>query len=122
MCNFRGFSEETPGKMINQFPFEMVLTVKSLLPVVCRRGVSPHIDDATLDTLPSWLPVTFNLNTELAQFISYFQHRDARLVLYVNRPRCKVLQHFTSWRSSFSCSEYYRLQIFQVYEVLYCQL
>lgn len=68
--------------MINQFPFEMVLTVKSLLPVVCRRGISsPLIDPVTLDTLPVWLPITFNLKTEIAQFVSYYQHREARFVL-----------------------------------------
>jgi len=78
--------------MVNQFPFEMVLTVKSLLPVVCRRQVSPLIDHTTLDTLPLWLPITFNLKTELAQFISYFQHRDARFdypfISQFNSPSC----------------------------------
>jgi Tubulin-tyrosine ligase family len=76
------FSEETPGKMINQFPFEMVLTVKSMLPVVCRRGISPLVNPDTLDTYPPWLPITFNLKTEIAQFVSYFQHREARFGNY----------------------------------------
>jgi len=71
----RKLSEETPGQLINQFPFEMVLTVKSVLPVVCRRGVFPIIDPVTLDSYPRWLPATFNLRTELTQFVSYFQHR-----------------------------------------------
>jgi len=75
---FRKFSEETPGQFINQFPFEMVLTVKSVLPVVCRRGVLPVIDTVTLESSPRWLPATFNLQTELAHFVSYFQHREKR--------------------------------------------
>jgi len=75
---FRKFSEETPGQLINQFPFEMVLTVKSVLPLVCRRGFSPVIDAVTLESSPRWLPTTFNLRTELAQFVSYFQHREKR--------------------------------------------
>jgi len=75
---FRKFSEETPGQLINQFPFEMVLTVKSVLPVVCRRSFSPVIDPVTLASFPHWLPATFNLQTELAQFVSYFQHREKR--------------------------------------------
>jgi len=75
---YRKFSEETPGQLINQFPFEMVLTVKSVLAVVCRRGVSPVIDPLTLESSPPWLPATFNMQTELAQFVSYFQHRQKR--------------------------------------------
>jgi len=86
---FRKFSEETPGQLINQFPFEMVLTVKSVLPVVCRRGITPVIDPVTLESSPRWLPATFNLETELAQFVSYFQHREKQylllLVLLLNR-------------------------------------
>jgi len=75
---FRKFSEETPDQLINHFPFEMVLTVKSVLPVVCRHGVSPVIDDVTLESSPRWLPATFNLQTKIAQFVSYYQHREKR--------------------------------------------
>jgi hypothetical protein len=37
--HFKQFKElsATPAKRINQFPFEHVLTIKDLLPVVCRR-------------------------------------------------------------------------------------
>jgi tubulin--tyrosine ligase-like protein 12 len=76
--DFKAFSEETPAKFISQFPFEMVLTVKSVLPVVCRRDAVPAIDPETLDTFPLWLPTTFNLESEVSQFVSYFQHREAR--------------------------------------------
>lgn len=76
---FREFSETTPDKFVNQFPFENVLTVKDLLSVICRRGVAEgeQFNRDTLDSLPKWLPTTFNLNTELIQFVSYFQQRES---------------------------------------------
>jgi len=77
---FSGRSLTNEGKIhyINQFPFEQCLTVKDLLPVICRRAGSGKIDTDTLEGSPSWLPVSFNLNTELAQFVSYFQHREEK--------------------------------------------
>lgn len=74
----REFSLSAPGKRINQFPFENVLTIKDLLCVVCRRmaenlGTRSEND---LETSPKWLPTTFNLKTELTQFVSYFQRRE----------------------------------------------
>jgi len=77
-CDVRKFSEETPAQLISQFPFEMVVTVKNVLPVVCRRGVSPVINPVTLESSPRWLPATFDIQTELAQFVSFFQHRQRR--------------------------------------------
>ncbi len=76
----RAFSEETPGQLINQFPFEMVLTVKDLLAIICRRltNTDRHLDPTTLTSEPKWLPTTFNLQTELAEFVSFYQHREAR--------------------------------------------
>ena len=58
---FKEFSEETPEKRINQFPFENVITIKDMLCVVARR------------TAVKYLPATFNLVTELPQFVSYYQ-------------------------------------------------
>lgn len=52
--------------MINQFPFENVITVKDLLAITCRRS-----DDSY-----KWLPITYNLNYELPKFVSYYQQRD----------------------------------------------
>ncbi|GAB0087496.1 Tubulin--tyrosine ligase-like protein 12 [Sergentomyia squamirostris] len=76
--DYEAFSRSNPNKFINQFPYENVLTVKDLLGIVCRRAASRHSDEETLETHPKWLPTTYNLNTELVQFVSYFQQREAR--------------------------------------------
>lgn len=74
------FSEKYPHKFINQFPFENVITIKDLLSIVCRRIVEnkENYNLSTLDTYPSWLPTTFNLNTELPKFVSFFQNRESK--------------------------------------------
>jgi len=59
---FLEFSRETPEKRINQFPGENVITIKDMLCAVVRRMDKKH------------LPVTYNLVTELAQFVSYYQN------------------------------------------------
>ena len=65
----------------------MVITVKDLLAIVARRvdsAVKRSGDPSQdLDSRPAWLPVTYNLMTELPQFVSYFQHREARYVVSV---------------------------------------
>lgn len=80
--SFKEFSESSPNKFVNQFPFENVLTVKDLLSCVCRRSVAeerqPQFDLETLESEPKWLPTTYNLNTEMAKFVSYFQNREER--------------------------------------------
>jgi len=58
---FEEFSRETPEKRINQFPGENVITIKDMLCAVVRRIDKKH------------LPVTYNLVTELPQFVSYYQ-------------------------------------------------
>lgn len=75
--HFKKFSElsKTPNKLINQFPFEHVITIKDLLAVVCRRSTNTPHDLQTLETYPNWLPTTYNLKTELPKFISYYQAR-----------------------------------------------
>lgn len=60
----------TPGVFINQFPFEYVVTIKDLLPVTCRINNKNEIGS------PNWLPITYNLKTELNEFVSYYQHRE----------------------------------------------
>lgn len=75
--HFKQFKElsETPQKFINQFPFEYILTIKDLLCITCRRKQPKIHDTSTLETFPTWLPTTYNLKTELIQFVSYYQHR-----------------------------------------------
>lgn len=78
--HFKGFNELSknfPNTFVNQFPFENVVTIKDLLAIVCRRSNDKHHDAVTLNTYPSWLPTTYNLKTELKQFVSYFQNREA---------------------------------------------
>lgn len=66
---------EFPEKFVNQFPFEYVLTVKDLLAVTSRRKTK-YLNKYENVTLPKWLPITFNLVTEIKQFVSYFQYRE----------------------------------------------
>ncbi|XP_069580337.1 tubulin--tyrosine ligase-like protein 12 isoform X1 [Brachyistius frenatus] len=68
--DFRKLSEERPYVMVNQFPCESVVTVKDCLAAVARR--------ATGGLAPDWLPETFNLQTELPQFIRRYQLRQQR--------------------------------------------
>lgn len=64
----RTFSQERPQVLLNQFPCENLLTVKDCLASIARRAGGPEG--------PPWLPRTFNLRTELPQFVSCFQHRE----------------------------------------------
>lgn len=75
---YKELAEQTPNRFVNQFPFENVLTIKDLLSIVCRRAANEYCDFETLSTKPEWLPTTFNLKTELLQFISYYQQRQAK--------------------------------------------
>ncbi|XP_054011549.1 tubulin--tyrosine ligase-like protein 12 [Hylaeus anthracinus] len=76
---YKELSIRSPHVFVNQFPFENVLTIKDLLCIVCRRkaGENTH-DPVTLETYPEWLPTTYNLRTELVQFVAYFEHRKSR--------------------------------------------
>ncbi|KAH8393271.1 hypothetical protein KR215_001529 [Drosophila sulfurigaster] len=76
--NFAELAVETPHKFINQFPFEYVITIKDLLSIVGRRAAPEHHNAATLETYPAWLPTTYNLSTELRQFVAYYQQRAAK--------------------------------------------
>lgn len=73
--HFKCFEElsETPNRFVNQFPFEYILTVKDLICVICRR--KDYAITENLNMYPKWLPITYNLKTELTQFASYYQNR-----------------------------------------------
>ncbi|CAH1966082.1 unnamed protein product [Acanthoscelides obtectus] len=64
--DFEELSIDFPGKYVNQFPFEYVITVKDLLCITCRRNQSSL----------RWLPTSYNLVTEIRNFVSYYQYRN----------------------------------------------
>ncbi|KAL7370766.1 hypothetical protein ABVT39_010491 [Epinephelus coioides] len=64
--DYRKLSEERPHVMLNQFPCESIVTVKDCLAAVAHRVKS------------DWLPETFNLQSELPQFIKHYQLRQQR--------------------------------------------
>ncbi|XP_078272630.1 tubulin--tyrosine ligase-like protein 12 [Rhinoraja longicauda] len=68
--DYRTLSELRPRVLVNQFPCENLVTVKDCLAAVARRagGVGG----------PKWLPLTYNLCTELPQFVSCYQQRQDR--------------------------------------------
>ncbi|KAJ3612109.1 hypothetical protein NHX12_020386 [Muraenolepis orangiensis] len=65
------WSEERPQVMLNQFPGESVVTVKDCLSAVSRRSGQDQQG-------APWIPKTFNLQTELPQFIRHYQQRQER--------------------------------------------
>ncbi|XP_013135761.1 PREDICTED: tubulin--tyrosine ligase-like protein 12 [Papilio polytes] len=75
--NFQEFSVDSPHKFINQFPFEYVITIKDLLAIVARRCYEEdkNIARDKLETLPTWLPTTFNMKTELPKLVAYYMQR-----------------------------------------------
>ena len=77
---FRNFSELTDARRINQFPYENVITVKDLLSVISRRVQKKESKETKdiFENTPSWLPITFNLKTEIPKFVSYYQQREER--------------------------------------------
>uniref|UniRef100_UPI00358F3E27 tubulin--tyrosine ligase-like protein 12 n=1 Tax=Myxine glutinosa TaxID=7769 RepID=UPI00358F3E27 len=62
-------SKERPTVMLSQFPAENLLTVKDCLAAMGRRAAKDNVKCA------SWLPITFNLRTELPQFVRFFLQR-----------------------------------------------
>ncbi|XP_060695896.1 tubulin--tyrosine ligase-like protein 12 [Hemiscyllium ocellatum] len=68
--DYRTLSEQRPHVIVNQFPCENLVTVKDCLAAVSRRAGGANG--------PRWLPLTYNLCTELPQFISCYQQRKDR--------------------------------------------
>ncbi|XP_045869083.1 tubulin--tyrosine ligase-like protein 12 [Meles meles] len=99
--DYRRLSQERPNVLLNQFPCESLLTVKDCLASIARRAGGPEG--------PAWLPRTFNLRTELPQFVSCFQQRERRgqdnhwickpwnlarsLDTHVTRSLCSIIRH-----------------------------
>lgn len=75
--DFRELSERQPSTLVNQFPNDMVVTVKDMLAITGRRAATSGASDP-MEANPKWLPVTYDLQTELPKFVSYFQHREER--------------------------------------------
>ncbi|XP_061923037.1 tubulin--tyrosine ligase-like protein 12 isoform X2 [Entelurus aequoreus] len=61
--DYRSFSEDRPHVLLNQFPCENLITVKDCLSALARR----------LENGSDVIPETFNLQTELPQFIRHYQ-------------------------------------------------
>ncbi|XP_066594754.1 tubulin--tyrosine ligase-like protein 12 [Prorops nasuta] len=77
--HYKMLSEELPHAFVNQFPFEHVITVKDILSIICRRKAGEMLyDPSELETYPLWLPTTFNLSTELVQFVAFFEQRASK--------------------------------------------
>ncbi|XP_006633164.2 tubulin--tyrosine ligase-like protein 12 [Lepisosteus oculatus] len=68
--DYRSLSGERPHVLLNQFPCETIVTVKDCLASVARRAGGGRG--------APWLPRTFNLQTELPQFISHYQQNQDR--------------------------------------------
>lgn len=69
---------KSPEKFVNQFPFEYVITVKDLLCLTCRKS-------GKMESL-KWFPVTYNLTTEIGNFVSYFQHKEGQENYWIVKP------------------------------------
>lgn len=87
----RKLSEERPHVLLNQFPCETILTTKDCLASVARRAMQGG-------HAPLWLPMTFNLQTELPQFIKHYLQRQERSAVWLYL----ILTH-QDQTSSFKC-------------------
>ncbi|CEF62530.1 Tubulin--tyrosine ligase-like protein 12 [Strongyloides ratti] len=76
---FKDLAEKNSTALVNQFPYESSLTVKDLF----AANVELVFNDTEFDSVkmvkpPLWLPITYNLNTELPQFYKYFKEREKK--------------------------------------------
>ncbi|CAI2339559.1 unnamed protein product [Caenorhabditis sp. 36 PRJEB53466] len=62
--DYKNLAVENPCALINQFPYESCITVKDLLAACAMRD--PVKND--------WYQLTYNLNTQLPQFVARFQN------------------------------------------------
>ena len=72
------------NRFVNQFPNEKILTCKDLFAETAMRSVAYKYKDdvgaipkALLENRgPLWLPTTFNLFSELPQFLKYYMSKE----------------------------------------------
>ncbi|KAL3994111.1 Tubulin-tyrosine ligase family protein [Acanthocheilonema viteae] len=68
--------EKNPKALINQFPYDSVLTVKDLLSATIQSVYRDSVlDPKLMHWEPLWFETTFNLEIELPQFVAYYQQR-----------------------------------------------
>ncbi|CAH0728524.1 unnamed protein product, partial [Brenthis ino] len=77
---FKELSVNSPNKFVNQFPFEYVITIKDLLAIIARRAKNITSSKDQFETLPTWLPTTFNMKTELPQLVAYYMQRKKQVL------------------------------------------
>ncbi len=84
----------------------LVWAEQDLLCVVCRRVREAGQGDERRDNGPAWLPVTFNLKTELDKFVRQAGDTLKRISQEcsdVDRKHCNFPGFSYSWVSNMSC-------------------
>uniref|UniRef100_A0A8R1XSP1 Tubulin--tyrosine ligase-like protein 12 SET-like domain-containing protein n=1 Tax=Onchocerca volvulus TaxID=6282 RepID=A0A8R1XSP1_ONCVO len=77
--DYKDLYEKNPKALVNQFPFENVLTVKDLLAATVQSVYRDSVmDPKMMHWQPLWFETIFNLETELPQFVAYYQQRALR--------------------------------------------
>uniref|UniRef100_A0A183V9U4 Tubulin--tyrosine ligase-like protein 12 n=1 Tax=Toxocara canis TaxID=6265 RepID=A0A183V9U4_TOXCA len=77
--DYKSLYEKNPKALVNQFPYEAVLTVKDLMAASIQSAYNGSpLDPKTMRWPPDWFETTFNLYTELPQFVTYFQQRELK--------------------------------------------
>ncbi|EFO20459.2 hypothetical protein LOAG_08031 [Loa loa] len=77
--DYKDLFEKNPKALVNQFPYDSVLTVKDLLTATIQSVYRDSVIDSKLmHWQPLWFETTFNLETELPQFVAYYQQRELK--------------------------------------------
>ncbi|VDK89451.1 unnamed protein product [Litomosoides sigmodontis] len=74
--DYKNLCEKNPKALVNQFPYDSVLSVKDLLSATIQSVYRDSVVESKLMRWqPLWFETTFNLETELPQFVAYYQQR-----------------------------------------------